>query len=89
MHLKKRKKDGHRVDVGQLARKTDGFSGADLEGIVKDAIEQAFLDGKADLKTTHLLESMEKNKPHAMMMKGKAEEYRKKFKEMGFRKASG
>ena len=32
---------------------------------------------------------MEKNKPHAMMMKGKAEEYRKKFKEMGFRSASG
>ena len=89
VHLKERGKDGHRVDVGQLARKTDGFSGADLEGIVKDAIEQAFLDGKADLKTAHLLESMEKNKPHAMMMKGKAEEYRKKFKEMGFRKASG
>ena len=89
VHLKKRKKDGHRVDVGQLSRKTDGFSGADLEGVVKDAIEQAFLDGKADLKTSHLIDAIEKNKPHAMLMKGKAEEYRKKFKEMGFRQASG
>ena len=89
VHLRKRKKDGSRIDVQQLARKTDGFSGADLEGIVKDAVEQAFLDGKADLKTSHLLDSMEKNKPHAMMMKGKAEEYREKFKEMGFRSASG
>ena len=89
VHLKKRGKDGHRIDVGQLARKTDGFSGADLEGIVKDAIEKAFLDDKADLKTAHLLESMENNKSHAMMMKDKAEEYRKKFKERGFRKASG
>ena len=88
VHLKKRKKDSHQVDVGQLARKTDGFSGADLEGIVKDAIEQAFLDGKADLNTAHLLEAMEKNKPHAKMMKGKAEEYREKFKEMGIRNAS-
>ena len=88
VHLNlKWKKGGHRVDVGQLARKTDGFSGADLEGIVKDAIEQAFLEDKADLKTDHLLNSMEKNKPHAMM-KGKAEEYRKKFKEMRFRRAS-
>ena len=89
VHLRKREKDGFRIDVQQLARKTDGFSGADLEGIVKDAVEQAFLDGKADIKTSHLLDSMEKNKPHAMMMKGKAEEYREKFKEMGFRSASG
>ena len=89
VHLRKRKKDGSRIDVQQLARKTDGFSGADLEGVVKDAVEQAFLGGKADLKTSHLFDSMEKNKPHAMMMKDKAEEYRKKFKEMGFRSASG
>ena len=89
VHLRKRKKDGSRIDAQQLARKTDGFSGADLEGIVKDAVEQAFLDGKADLKTSHLLDSMEKNKPHAMMMKDRAEKYRKKFKEMGFRSASG
>ena len=46
VHLRKRKKDGSRIDVQQLARKTDGFSGADLEGIVKDAVEQAFLGGK-------------------------------------------
>ena len=89
LKLKKRGKDVHRIDVGQLARKTDGFSGADLEGIVKDAIEQAFLDGKSDLKTAHLLDSMERNKSHAMMMKDKAEEYRKKLKEKGFRNASG
>ena len=90
LKLKKRGKDVHRIDVGQLARKTDGFSGADLEGIVKDAIEQAFLDDKSDLKTAHLLDAIDKNKSHAMMMKkGKAEEYRKKFKEMGFRRASG
>ena len=88
VHLRKRKKDGFRIDVEELAQETDGFSGADLEGVVKDAVEQAFLDGKADLKTAHLLDSMEKNKPHAMMMKDRAEEYREKFQEMGFRSAS-
>ena len=89
VHLRKRKKDGPRVDVKQLARKTKGFSGADLEGVVKDAIEDAFLKGKAELNTDHLLRSMEKNRSHAMMMKDKAEEYRKRFKEMGIRNASG
>ena len=88
VHLKKRKKYGPRIDVKQLARQTDGFSGADLEGVVKDAIEDAFLEGEADLETGHLLRSMEKNKSHAMMMKDKAEEYRERFKEMGIRNAS-
>ena len=93
MHLWKRKKDDSRIDVQQLARETDGFSGAALEGVVKDAVEQAFIDIKAgikaDLETSHLLDSMKKNKPHAMMMKGEAEKYRKEFKEEGFRSASG
>ena len=88
VHLKKRKKDGPRVDVKQLVRKTDGFSGADLEGVVKDAIEDAFLEGEAELKTGHLLRSTEKNRSHAMMMKDKAAEYRERFKEMGIRNAS-
>ena len=89
VHLRKREKDGFRIDVQQLARKTDGFSGADLEGVVKDAVEQAFLDGKADLKTSHLLDLIEKNKPHAMRMKGREKEARERFEEMGFRSASG
>ena len=88
VHLKKRKKDGPRTDVKQLAKQTDGFSGADLEGVVKDAIEDAFLEGEAELDTGHLHRSMEKNKSHAMMMKGRADEYRKRFKEMGIRNAS-
>ena len=74
VHLKKRKKDGPRIDVKQLARQTEGFSGADLEGVVKDAIEDAFLEGEAELDTGHLHRSMEKNKSHAMMMKDRAEE---------------
>ena len=88
VHLKKRKKDDPRIDVKQLARQTEDFSGADLEGVVKDAIENAFLEGESELDTGHLHRSMEKNKSHAMMMKGKAEEYRERFKKMGIRNAS-
>ena len=58
------------------------------EGIVKDAIEDAFLEAEPELGTGHLHRSMEKNKSHAMMMKGKTEEYRKRFKEMGIGSAS-
>ena len=89
VHLKKRKRDGSRVDLAELARATEGFSGADLEGVVKDAIEDAFLEGEAELVTGHLRASTEKNKPHAMMMEGKAKEYRARLKEMGIRDAAG
>ena len=89
VHLKKRKRDGSRIDLAGLARATEGFSGADLEGVVKDAIEVAFLGGEAELGTGHLRASMEKNRPHAMMMEGKAKEYRGKLKEMGIRNAAG
>ena len=89
VHLRKRKRTASGSTVEQLAQETEGFSGADLEGVVKDAIEDAFLDGEAELEIDHLLCSMKKNRSHAMMMKNKAEEDRKKFKEMGIRNASG
>ena len=56
-----RKKDGPRSDVKQFARQTDGYSGGDLEGIVKDAIEDAFLEAEPEPDTGHLHRSMEKS----------------------------
>ena len=88
VHLKKRGKHRSGLKVKQLAEKTEGFSGADLEGIVKDAIEQAFLDDESSFDWTHLHESMTNSQSHAKIMKDKADEYRKKFEEMGIRSAS-
>lgn len=88
VHLRKRKKDGSGIDVNHLARETGGFSGADLEGMVKDAIEEVFLEGEAELNAGHLRASMEKNRSHALMMERKAKEYRTRLKEMGIRNAA-
>jgi len=89
VHLRKRGKGGFGIDVNHLARETEGFSGADLEGMVKDAIEAAFLEGEAELNAGHLRTSMEKNRSHAMMMEGRAKEYRARLREMGIRNAAG
>ena len=89
VHLRRRKKGGSGIDVKHLARETEGFSGADLEGMVKDAIEEAFLEGEAELNARHLRASMEKNRSHALMMQRKAKEYRARLKEMGIRDAAG
>ena len=48
IHLKKRKQDLRKLDLDELVRKTAGsgtlqFSGADIESIVKSAVEKAFI----------------------------------------------
>lgn len=88
VHLGKRKKNNPSIDLEQLAEDTKGFSGADLEGVVKDSVEEAFLDGGSKLDTAYLSRSIRKNRRHAMMMKEKAADYCERLEEMGIRNAS-
>lgn len=46
VHLRKRGKRLDLDEVEKLAESTDGFSGADIEAVVNDAAEQAFLSGR-------------------------------------------
>ena len=53
IHLKKRKQDLRKLDLDELVRKTAGsgapqFSGADIESIVKSAVENAFVRRQKD-----------------------------------------
>ena len=89
VHLQKRKKDDSKIQVGELAKATEGFSGADLEALVKDAIEEAFFDHEADLDT-NLLRTLAKNsRTQANATKKGASKLREKFTDMGIRPASG
>ena len=88
VHLKKREKHDPRIDIDILARDTDLFSGAELESVVKDAIEKAFLEGKIPLTTKLLSCVIESTKPLAKTMKGKFEEIDKKLCEMEIKPAS-
>ena len=88
VHLKKRRKLSSRISVEQLADKTDGYSGADIESIVTEAIEQAFVDNRAELDTERLLKVVNATHPLKEVMKTKVDEYQKKFAEMKIKKAS-
>lgn len=55
IHLQKRKKFNSSIDLAKLASKTEGFNGADIESVVKDAIEISFVEHKTDLTTDDLL----------------------------------
>lgn len=60
IHLKKRKKWKKYMDIISLVKITDGYSGADLEAIVKDAIEHCFISDKKAL-TIEDLKNSQKN----------------------------
>jgi hypothetical protein len=46
IHLQKRKRDPAVFDVASLAQRTQGFSGADIEGVVAEGLETAYLEGR-------------------------------------------
>ncbi len=46
IHLSKRKRDPAKFDLPALAARTEGFSGADIESVVAESLETAFLAGR-------------------------------------------
>ena len=85
VHLRKR---GHAdAPVGELARETNGFSGADLEGVVQEAIRRAFVQKEKKLTLDRLRRAAEETTPLAELMKTKLDDYKKKMKEMGVKNA--
>lgn len=88
VHLEKRKKMNALIDLQKLAKATDKYSGADIESIVKEGIEQAFLDGRADLHTERLVHVIKATHPLGMVMKDKVQKYKDRFAEMKIKSAS-
>jgi SpoVK/Ycf46/Vps4 family AAA+-type ATPase len=88
IHLQKRQKNTTACDIQKLAEKTDGFSGADIEAVVKEAIEVAFIDNGATLTTERLMTVINNTHPLKVVMKDKVQEYEDKFKNLKIRAAS-
>lgn len=88
LHLKKRAKMNDEISLEQLAKDTKDYSGADIESIVKDAIESAFVDGKKSLDTVRLQTIIKNTQPLGEVMKDKVKEYKDKFEKMKIKKAS-
>ncbi|MBH2018677.1 MAG: AAA family ATPase [Burkholderiales bacterium] len=88
LHLSKRGKLNDSVNLEQLAKDTKDYSGADIEAIVKDAIESAFVDGKKQLDTARLQKVIKTKQPLGEVMKDKVKEYKDKFEKMKIKKAS-
>ena len=90
IHIRKRRnQDIRKIDFGKLVSKTDGFSGADIESVVVEAVENAFADGKSELTTEYLEHTISNTKSLSVIMKDKLKELRNFYKDKSnFRSAT-
>lgn len=89
IHINKRRKnDLPNIDISKVVKLTYGYSGADIEGIVKEAVESVFANGKLELKTNDLIEVIENTHSLSEIMKDKLERMSKEYENRKFKNAS-
>ncbi len=71
IHLKKRKKWNKFIDSIALIKETEGFNGADIEAVVKDTIELAFIEEREIISTEDLIKSVKDTKSISDTLKDK------------------
>ena len=89
VHLERRKQKAPMFDTRKLAAMTGDFSGAELETVVQDAIERAFVDGKTKLTDEFLMGAAEDVTPLSQRDAAKVKEDKARFKRGEIRNASG
>ena len=77
VHLSKRGRDPLAFDLEQLARGSDGFSGAEIEAIVKLGLLDAFRDGPREVTTSDLIRRSRSIRPTSEVKREEIEELRR------------
>lgn len=89
IHIKKRRpQDLKNINIPVLAEKTKNFSGADIEGVIKDAVENAFADNKPFIQTNDILKAIENTHCLYEIMKNSIDKMDAIYKERKFKNAS-
>lgn len=89
IHLRKRRKsDLESIDISSLVNKTNGYSGADIEGVVKESIESVFADGKTKVTTEDILDSIKNTHSLSEIMKEPLKKMSEEYENRKFKNAS-
>ena len=88
IHLKKRHKWNKELDIISLVKLTSGYNGADLEAIVKDAIESCFIEGREQLTTEDLKLAQKNIKSISSTLEKRIKEIKEAVKDMDLKPAS-
>ncbi len=87
IHIKKRRKNA-KIDISRLVSKTDGYSGADIEGVVKEAVESAFANKKDELSTEDILDAIKNTNSLSVIMKDSLDRMKKEYENRKLKNAS-
>lgn len=89
IHLgKRRRKDRKAIDIGKLVEATEGYSGADIEGVVSESIESAFVKGAKGLTTNDILDCIHNTHSLSEIMKEPLAKMSQMYEDRKFKKAS-
>ena len=86
--MKKRGKLNNGIDTIKLLKQTEGYSGADIEAVIKDSVEKAFLSGKSQLTTEDILETIKDTKPLSLSLGEKIKKLRESLTKINVKNAS-
>ena len=92
-HIKKRRKDdleSIQEKIDELVAKTEGYCGADIEGVVKEAVETAFYEGKGkrSLTVEDILKVIDDTHSLSEIMANKLNELKQSYEDKKLKKAS-
>lgn len=91
IHIKKRRPQDLKnanIKIFDLVSKTKGFSGADIEGVIKDAVETAFADDKKIVTTKDILAAIGNTHSLSEIMKDSLDKMTKEYETRKFKNAS-
>lgn len=89
LHIAKRRKmDVNNINLSELVDKTKGYSGADIEGVIKESIECAFVEGADKLTTEHILSVIENTSCLSEIMGEELKSMEETYEDHNFKKAS-
>jgi len=88
LHLKKRGKWHKSIDTIKLLKETTGYSGADIEAVIKDTIENAFIKGVTRINTEDILSEIKETKPMSVSLKDKIDSLSEALKKIDVKNAS-
>ncbi|MBX2976245.1 MAG: AAA family ATPase [Ignavibacteriaceae bacterium] len=88
LHLKKRKKWHKDIDTIKLLKETQGYSGADIEAVINETIEKAFLSNQIQITTDNIITEIKDTKPMSVSLKEKIDSLSKSLEKIDVKKAS-
>lgn len=86
---KRRRQDLNSINLDELVKETEGYSGADIEGVVRDAVENAFADDETAVTTEHIKRAIKETHSLSEIMGDSLDKLSEEYEKRKFKNASG